>query len=280
MIAATRVTQARHISVLPIDEWFNIAKNLCGQGSSTRMNPTRVMAHAIDKGLLSKLNHFDEVDLSTTVLAKGLSRHCGGNVFSAPLRRSHLDDDLSALKLHEIVGTGEARWYSPKADAMHKNLAQMLACRDCYDAGDVSSVQFTWLSRLCNGHMLIRKAGTFTWSLCIGNVMATSVVVWPVEDYHGQWTPKSGQEDHSQWVTITNLEQWEALPIQPISPMHKAVKMEQGRAAALDKSISLKHSRFYPAIPIVAKATDIARSLLQCVCIYIYIYILIYIYIY
>ena len=236
------------------------------------MNPTRVMAHAIDKGLLSKLNHFDEVEPSTAVVAKGLHRQIGDSVFSAPLRRSQLADEVAALKLNEIVGTGEASWHSPKADVMHKNLAQMLACRDCYDAGDLSSVQFTWLSRLCNGRMLIRKAGTFTWSLCIGEVMSTSLVVWPVEDYHGLWIPKGGQGDHSQWITITDLDHWEALPIEPISPMHFAIKMEQGRGAALDKSISLKHSRHYADIPIVAKATDKPRSMLQCVYIHINIY--------
>ena len=45
-----------------MDEAFNLVKAKAGVHRNTRISPAKCMATMVDKGLLSKLNHFNEVD--------------------------------------------------------------------------------------------------------------------------------------------------------------------------------------------------------------------------
>ena len=244
---------------LPIDEMFNRGKHNIASSSNTRCTPERIWAVVLDKEVMSGLNHFDEVDRNdvTPVRAQTLDHR----LFHANTNKKKMTDAMKVFNPGSIVSRKEATWFSPAASNVRRPFCDIKLARMCQLLGDVSLMQYSWLCRLCTSRLLIRKKGTFAWSLCLGNVCQAFVEVWhPVEFHDSVWTPcKSGTVKS---VAIVDLKSWESVPLQPVSPKHIAVK----RCSLTDSPTEfacLKSPELCGAMMVSARALDRHRPLDQ-----------------
>ena len=84
------------------------------------------------------------------------------------LKLSSLDKEVADLNLGDVVTLEDASWYSPVAANCFKPLAEMIICRECYNNGELQLAQYGWLAGLATNRMLIRRKGTYKWSLVVG----------------------------------------------------------------------------------------------------------------
>ena len=81
LIALYKCKQKRFITSLPVEEMFNRVKANVSLGSNTRCTPQRAMAVAVEKGVLSSLNRYEEVDRTHIIAERssGFSQHADSN---------------------------------------------------------------------------------------------------------------------------------------------------------------------------------------------------------
>ena len=262
----TEELQERFISCLPCDETFNRVKSQNAKGQNTRMASSSIMVNTMDNGIFNALNHFDTVDRSD--IKEVRQPTLPADLFNAPLRVSKLPKEIGDLGLQKIVGTGEASWYSPSAEKMNKPLAEVVALRLCDTENEnkLNEFQFAWLGRLCLKNMFVRKIGTIDWKLVIGDLFGTLVKVWPVANHHGLWVPVVNEDTVAESIVVTDHKEYEAVMVQPISPMHFAIKKEQGPCAPIEKLVDLQGAHVYDEPIICIKMITNERPLLEAAC--------------
>ena len=88
--------------------------------------------------------------------------------------------------------------------------------------------------------------------------------VWPVK-VDGEFVAfDTDVGTTSKAVTITDVKDWEAVPIQPLSPMRLACHKEFNDVGIFNANTArLKSSSDYGRLPITARKTSVARPLLQ-----------------
>ena len=264
MYAQTAELQERFISCLPCDESFNKVKAEVAKQSNTRMSATKMFANTIAKGVFNELNHFNVVDGSDIEHVR--NPFIDTAVFEAPLRQKALPEAIQALNLHRIVGTGEASWYSPAADKKDKPLAEMIAARQLDEDDKLPLMKFVWLGQLALQNMFIRKVGSIDWKLVLGDLFETLIVVWPMQNHFGFWVPVTTAGTVAEHLVIVDVSEWEALMVYPMSPMHFAVKRQQGPCAARDTIVDLQASHCYDSELICAKMMSNEMPLLEASC--------------
>ena len=254
--------QTRFISSLCVEEMFHSVKSHVASSSNSRCTPARAMAHLIDDKMMSITpNHFDVIDIQDAPESKISS--LGPDTFQAPLQQKRLPVELQNAKLNDIVGRGAATWWSPGPTLIFKPHAEILAMRVCKKDGDLYSMKYAWLSKLCFPKLLIRRKGTFTWQLCLGDLARTLVKTWQVEFKNGLWHPVCRAGSVASDVVITNLKDWEAISLKPVSPLHAAIKTELGILHGQEKDVpvQLNEDIHYNKICIGASQLDVPRQL-------------------
>ena len=73
----------RFQSCLPVDESFNLVKARVDTHRNTMISPALAMATMVDKGLLSKLNRFSEVDWQSVPRKRHADSQLPENAFHA-----------------------------------------------------------------------------------------------------------------------------------------------------------------------------------------------------
>ena len=109
MISHARQLQIRFISTLPIDEMFNKIKHKAASGSNSRISLEQAMAAAIDKKVMSGLNHFREVDRASAPYTRDVDDE-DDTIHNAPLQKSKLSKPVAAMKLGSVVGVPVLIW--------------------------------------------------------------------------------------------------------------------------------------------------------------------------
>ena len=114
-----------------------------------------------------------------------LAMHSNLQNMSSSLKSKDLQKPVQDLDLGDMVSLGDAAWYSPQASSVFKPLAEMRVCRVCNAAGDLPAAEYRWLAGVVTNRMLLRKKGTFVWSLVIGVVQDCLVMVRECEYSRG-----------------------------------------------------------------------------------------------
>jgi len=222
------------------------------------------MAHCIDDKIVSvKPNKFNEVDRMDAPAQR--SGFLDPKTFKPPVRESKLAEPVRKLKLSDIIGTGDATWWSPGYANLFLPHAEQLAMRTLAAEGqDVRCMKTAWLSKLCTSRLLIRRKGTLAWALSLGNLCASLVKTWPVEWKDHRYCPVLGDDTVAGNVVIVDDLLYEAIPIQPVAPLRTAVKMElvgHHGDHIQNKVVTLKHSHCYGRLSVGAVALDTEKSL-------------------
>ena len=135
------------------------------------------MAVAIDTGVLSSLNKFEEVDRITQPVAR--NQKFQSHAFKPVLRPDLQDARTRDLNLRSVVGTGDATWFSPSSENAYAPFADIISRREARAKGNFECMKYLWLSRLLCTRMLIRKVGAADWQLSLGCTHSTLAVAWP-----------------------------------------------------------------------------------------------------
>ena len=246
-----------------IEDCFNKGKASVSDGSNERCTPQRFLAHCLDKGVAAKTHHYEEVDRSHENLDRDF--HLDANAFHAPLRPDCLSAELSALKLNSIVGYGDAAWYSPQAKAVMAPHADTAARRQLGDAGRLRDLEHTWLSRLCaSRRIMIRLSGSADCFFSMGDVCGVLVTVWPakrVPEAQELFVPVCDGRTCEIVLAVTRLADFEAVPIDMVSPMHRAIQLEKPGVEPKEE-VRLKEGSHYGELPSAAQAGEVPLSLL------------------
>ena len=172
---------------------------------------------------------------------------------------------MQAVDLASIVGTGAATWWSPGYDNQFKPQAELLAMRVLKKEDKLPQLKNAWLSRLCFPRILVRRVGTIDWSLSLGDLCGTIAKVWPVSWKSMCWQPDQTEHTVAETIVITDITEWESMPIKPISPLHAAIRAELGvlKASCHDTSVKLREDVFYKDLAIGAVGLDKERPIAE-----------------
>ena len=264
LVQLARNQTVRFISQLCVEEMFNRVKSNVGGSVNTRCTAQRAMAVAIDTGVLSTINRFNEVSRESQILDRGFE--FDKNAFKPALKPSQLDEATRAANFTKIVGYGEADWFSPSATNSAAPFCDILASRDV--KGDMGKLETAWLCRLASSsRLLLRRVGTPHWVLPVGDICAVIVKVWPVDCIGDAFEPRVSDTTTTTTITITNPTDWEAVMVKPMSPMRQATRIESAAGNKLVGNIvRIKQSSAYGRLPVRIRFNDKPRPLLQTVC--------------
>ena len=245
---------------MPIEEMFNRIKRNVAGGSNTVCTPQRAMAVAIDTQVLSKLNDYDEISRE----GEGGLRNFAFNkfAFKPPFAKSNMDADVVALDLKRIVGAGEASWFSPNAANSSAPYADNIACRLVQP--HIRKLETAWLSRLFGPSLAFKKIGSPTWYCALGDVCGVLIKAWPLKSSGAVYSPITTDDSAAINAVCTDTDLFEAMPLNPVSPMHRACLQEINEVGYMTGTlVRLRASGDYGHLPIAALPGDMARGLLN-----------------
>ncbi|CAK0866508.1 unnamed protein product, partial [Prorocentrum cordatum] len=242
-----------------VEDLFNRAKKNVDLGSNTQCCIERAWALPIDKRVASSVHKYKEVDHTSVLFAR--SAELEDECFRPPLRPDRQSEAVRELKLNQVIGYGEASWYSPGASRAMTPIAEMLALRDVTAAKDLSLCQKLWMGRLVSTRMLFRKKGTQAWYIGVGDIVSTLAVGWPAVRVHpsGVYAPQQGGVKPGLFA-VFDLSKWEACSIEICSPLHNAIVAEGGKDG---KEVSLQRWSHYGDMGVLARTSGPIAPLLN-----------------
>ena len=218
-----QVKQRRFITSLPIEEIFNRVKANVGQGMNTRCSPESAWSVGIDSDIISKVNHYDQVNHQSEPIERNFC--FDKKTFDAPLRADNLEPAIKQMKLREVVGTGDATWWSPQSELLYAPYADIQVRRLARPGNNFRKIQFSWCCKLAHSGILLREKGTLQWWVCMGDLCSSLACVWPTrKDPHTTQMVlldvRAGTQ--SSLITILDPDGFEAVPMKVVSPIHQA----------------------------------------------------------
>jgi len=219
------------------------------------------MAVSIDTGVLSTVNRFDEIKREDADATR--DTEFNKDFFSPPVRKDCLDEETAALNLHTIAGYGDADWYSPAAANVNRPYLEMVAARRAKSDGHLELLENACMSRLASKRILLRERGQADsdWKFCQGSICNTVACTWPAVQQDGMYAPLVSDTAAAEYVTIFDPRKFEAMSIQPISPMHRAI----AKSAPEDNpngNVMLRSSPTFGTLKMVAKPVGKPDTLL------------------
>lgn len=119
-----------------------------------------------------------------------------------------------------------------------------------------------FLSRLSSSKMLVRRVSN--WLLCLGEAAVVVVFAWPVRLLGGgTFASEVAEGTCAQPLVFLGAGSWEAMPVKPISPLHRAILQAGGANLAPGKLAELKGSSEYGRLSLSLRPQDKARPLLE-----------------
>ena len=236
---------------------------MTAHGMNTRCTPERAMGVLVDSGVLDELNSWKTVDRSTVDVPRGC--RVAAHAFVPPQIVPKTNKPMHRLNMKGVTGYGPANWYSPAASTMMQPYADLIA-RRLAAASKISfkMLEYTWLSRLCSKFVLLNPtACPDQWFLCIGNICSTIVKGWPmVRDGH-IWKPQFTNTTKAVSLLVVDPAKYNAMPIVPVSPMHRAMLQSTPEGASEGSVHILPPSVAFGKLTIGSIASDVSRPLLQ-----------------
>jgi len=261
-----RMKQRKFNTCLPVDEGFNrIKAHVTAHGMNTRCTPQRALAVTVDTGVLSKLNKFKEVDRSSIPPMRAVA--LSPTAFTPPKKPADDDTAMKELNLKSVIGTGPASWYSPTASTMMTPYADIVTRRLAKEQGvPFRMLEFTWLTRLCNRFLLIQPVGSDLWYLSMGSICNEYIKAWPVVKTGKTYSVVWNNTAKSKAFLFVEPQKFSAMPVQPVSPMHKAILSVCQQEDPDDKHVHLPDSATMGKLTIAIKGTDSARPFYHVAC--------------
>ena len=109
------------------------------------------------------------------------------------------------------------------------SFAEQALLEQCHASADWSGLSSCRLSGLLEEGLVVRRRDGADWWLCAAQ-LKVGALLWPLAAAGGFLQPRSvASPAELQFASVTNLEQWEALPSRPVSPLH--CKLLAGPAA-------------------------------------------------
>ena len=176
------------------------------------------MATAIDTQVLSKTNQYAEINRDMVASNRAFS--IAPHAFKPILRQSLLDKETEAMRFNSVVGRGETTWFSPSAVNSCLPFADIVARRHCAD--NLQRLEFAWLCKLVTPRTLLRERGTTEWFGVAGDIAGMVLKGWPMAGKDDMFVPKVQDNTSSKTFTITDLDKWESMPVEPVGPLRQA----------------------------------------------------------
>ena len=115
--------------------------------------------------------------------------------------------------------------------------------------------------------MVLREKGTEDWFAGCGDCCATLGIAWPATELpDGTFKPSVAEDTHPAYLSIVDDQDWEAIPVKTISPLHKAVYLE-ATPDSPDDLVNLHPSEHYGRLTITLKPLSDVLPLLHASCV-------------
>ena len=187
------------------------------------------MATLIEKDIIGGVHKFKEVDYKS-------APNLGRNLF-LPQEAFKAKGGLSKLNLKGILShSDQVAWQTSDAKTAPAEHADHQLIEDLRQCGDVTKAERLWLSTLlaqATTLVMRRRARpgrpeAGPWLLSLGQLPGSSNPAWEVKDeedieprarvFRPVWTVKARI---LKWITLVDLDEWEAFAVRSISPMHQ-----------------------------------------------------------
>ncbi len=239
-----------------IEDSFNSIKKAIGKRSNTVCTSSFALATVLDDKVLSKKHSYDEVCRHNEFPERSAQLPADAN---APvLRKSKMDERMREYDFSTITGYTDSDWFSPGAPGMGAPFADLEALRSAHSTGQMNFLgQRNWC-RLISKDILIKRKDSDTWLLGVGNLDASVGIAWPVDALDGNMYSAQKGTAKPVLLTLLDVNEWEAMPLRWLSPMHQARKKEMraiGGSVTDTAIIKLKESSHYGTYSVAAEAT-------------------------
>ena len=206
------------------------------------------MAVAVDAGVLSKRNRFDEVSRDAEPPIR--SFFFAKNTFKPDFKLGRMRKTLRDLNLKRVVGAGTPSWFSPNSQNSVAPYADVLACRDLRP--NIRRLETCWYVRLFSPRIAIRRCGKKNWWIAIGDLCGVIAKVWPLVANGDVFMPVVKNESKAETVTCHDPAEFEAVPLKILSLIRQAIQQEvkQHGFFVSGSIVRLKASSEYGSLPI------------------------------
>jgi hypothetical protein len=149
--------------------------------------------------------------------------------------------ETKALKLNGVVSTKAATWYSTTASRISLPVIDMVNARYCATEYNLSWLEHTWLCSVVSTRMCVRAVGSKRWFIGGGTLCEHLAIGWPANEVQGTnfVVPDFSKGSCYEYLTIVDVDAWEAFPFEVFSPQHSAIAREEPTAhphkASVDK---------------------------------------------
>ena len=211
-----------------IEDGFNRAKLPERKGSNKKVHARRLFSTLIEKDVLADVHHYQDLDYKYQQVPR--------NVTFPEEAWKHAQQHQS-MDFTGIMGTGTTTgWYSPSAQNLPQEHADLAILEMCKQKGDWSLHEHTFWSALLSEtqYMVRHKALDGPWLFSLGIFHSGAAALgWPAEEY----VPKHAAEGSTyfkpsldtvamklHWLIIADPHEWEARPFAVRGPIWQLVQ--------------------------------------------------------
>ena len=208
-----------NVATKAVEDAFREQRESEGQakGNNKILSPQAVWMTPVQRGVLSKLHRYEEVDHDSIQVSEGEPSVLQNRMYY-PTRAN-----LSVPTVKGIMSTKPAaHWptFTPQsALAMVAEMVAMKAAAQNHASHQTCNV---WLACLLDANMCIRRVHTQTWWLCLGTVRGTAGLAVPLHEVsvRGNAYFHIGDKPAVEWVVVLDEGKWEASMLTWLSPLH------------------------------------------------------------
>ena len=245
------------------EETFKVIKGRVDTQQNSKITPERAFAISIDEGILSKVNRFDEVRISSVPSVRSASDVIA-NTHTAPLQKCKLPKAVADLKLNSIVSKKDTQYYSTTASRLHKPLAQMLAARILDSSDNLHQMETSWMAAFLDNNMIIQQPGQASMWLVVGDLFGIIVKCWPIQFCDDKvWRPVTTEGTTSKTFVCTSPDDFTAFAVDAVCPMHCCIKSAIPLGHNASSKADLKASHAYGKVSIGFAAKGRQRPFLE-----------------
>lgn len=201
--------------------------------STTRKAPAKTCYMKLaEMNMLGTRHSFDEVEPRKSMLTRGLA---------FPPSAHKIQRDLASLDFSSVVGSGGARWYSPRADGLCTEVADLELLRLCHTPRGFVGLDKTWQNSLLDGAgYLLKHCSAEQWLFPLGQVPQSCGLAWPAKPrllISGRPDSKCYELDpqgEMVFITIVRLSDFVAVPIEVMAPVAASIRCLGGGLSSTD----------------------------------------------
>ncbi len=253
----------RHISSQLIEDGFNSVKRAIDQRSNSVATPSFAMSKLLDNHVLENKYSFKEVQRISSLDERNVN--FAADTWTPTLQKKSLHPALAAAQFSSVAGFQEPTWFSPGASGYLGPLADIEAARQADAGGKLELLGFRDYCRLVHKGIMLKRADAADdqWLIGMGNCDGAVAVAWPAKQVDdAQWVPDLSKS--RVLLTIINVDEWVAMPIEWISPLHRAILIEmEKQGKSLDQEVKLRPSHEYGVLHMTGRVMGAPRPLWQ-----------------